>query len=160
MYKWMTALALTAAVAVAIPALSLAGGSASHHCKLNLTVRAHRVKTFSGTPPASGHDLHGGTVDGKVCGDKFRGAMREENRYPDPPGFKIKTQTYGPVGSFRSKGNGTAVVNPDGKTLTLTGQMTIGGGTGVYNGATGSIKFKAIVDDGVATFHWTGELDY
>ena len=160
MYRWFAGLVATAALAVAIP--TLAQGAPSHHCKVDLTMLAHRVKTFSGKPPASGHDLHAGVVGGKICGKAFRGAAREENRYPEPPGFTIKLATFGPIGSFRSKGDGTAAINPDGKTLTLTGQMDVTGGTGVYNGSSGSLEFTARVDanSGVARFHLTGELDY
>jgi hypothetical protein len=160
MYRWFAGLVATAALAVAIP--TLAHGAPDHHCNVNLTMLAHRVKTFSGKPPSSGHDLHAGVVDGKICGKRFRGAAREENRYPEPPGFTIKLATFGPIGSFRSKGDGTAVVNPDGKSLTLTGQMDVTGGTGVYKGSSGSLEFTARVpfETGVAKFHLTGELDY
>jgi hypothetical protein len=160
MFRWIAGLVVTAALAVAIPAL--AQGSPDHHCKVNLTMLATRVKTYSGNPPGSGHDLHAGVVDGKICGQRFRGAAREENRYPDPPGFTIKLATFGPIGSFRSKGDGTAVVNPDGESLTLTGQMSVTGGSGVYKGSTGLIKFTARVrvENGIAKFHLTGNLDY
>ena len=159
MFKWVIGLAAAAALAVAIP--SFAGADGNHECTLDLTVRASRVRIFSGHPPASGHDLSAGTVDGTICGDPFHGAMRQQNRYPNPPGFKTNVATFGPVGSFRSKGNGTAALNGDGS-VDLRGQMRIVGGTGIYDDPSGSIRFTGHVPfrSSVATFHFRGTIEY
>jgi hypothetical protein len=160
MSKWAVGLIAVLASAVAIPTFAGAAGQRGE-CKLDLRTRNARTKTFSGQPPASGRDESAGTVDGTICGKAFHGALRQRNSYPDPPGFNTKVVTFGPSGSFRSKGSGTGQVNGDGS-ISLHGEMEIVGGAGKYKDANGTIKFTGRVPfkSPVALFHFTGTIKY
>ena len=161
MSKWVAGVAVAAAAGLAVAIPTFAGADGQRECSLNLTVRAARTRIFSGQPPASGRDESAGTVDGTICGRPFHGALRERNTYPNPPGFTINTLTFGPVGSFRAIGAGTAKLNPD-SSISLSGRQRITNGTGIYEDASGSTRFTGKVASGsnVAIFHFTGEIEY
>ncbi|MDX6521630.1 MAG: hypothetical protein QOJ31_284 [Gaiellales bacterium] len=157
-------------VGIALVAVALVGGisalpsvakSKKHHCTVDLTVRLAQVAVNSGSPPASGSSTNAGTVDGKVCGKAFHGALRALTTYPAPGSFTVKAVSFGPLGSTIAKGSGTGTANPDGS-FSVSGSTQTTGGTGSTKGATGSATFTGTQpkDSNVVTEHVVGTLNY
>jgi hypothetical protein len=157
-------------VGVALVAVALVGGISAlpsiakpkkHNCAVDVTVLLAQVKVNSGSPPASGTSTNAGTVDGKICGKAFHGAVRALTTYPTPGTFKVKVVTFGPLGSTLSQGSGTGTVNADGS-ISISGSTHTIGGTGNTKGATGSNTFTGTQpkNSSVVTEHVVGTLNY
>jgi hypothetical protein len=157
-------------VGIVLAAVALVGGSLAlpsaakpkqHHCNVDVTVRLAQVKVNSGNPPANGKSTGAGTVDGKVCGKAFHGAVRTVTTYPTPGTFKFRAVSFGPLGSTIAQGSGTGTLNADGS-ITVSGSSHNIGGTGITKGATGSNTFtgKQPKNSTVLTEHVVGTLNY
>jgi hypothetical protein len=157
-------------VGLVVVAVALVGGSAAlpsaakpkkHHCNVDVTVRIAQTKVNSGSPPANGKSTGAGTVDGKVCGKAFHGAVRAVTTFPTPGTFKIRAVTFGPLGSTIATGSGTGTLNPDGS-ATVSGSTHNIGGTGITKGATGSNTFTGTqpANSNVVIEHVVGTLNY
>jgi hypothetical protein len=157
-------------VGIVLVAVALVGGSVAlpsaakpkkHQCTVDVIARLAQVKVNSGNPPANGKSTGAGTVDGKICGKAFHGAVRTVTRYPTPGTFKFTAVSFGPLGSTTAKGSGTGTVNPDGS-ITVTGSSHNVGGTGITKGATGSETFTGTqpANSNVLTEHVVGTLNY
>ena len=163
MTKWTVPVVAALAVAIAIPTFAGAsGGTKKHHCSFNLNALIARTKVISGSPPASGSEQQAGTVDGKQCGKKYHGALRDVTSYPKAGTLHSKQISFAPLGSAKSTDDGTGTVNEDGS-VDFSGTGKITGGTGAYKGATGSYTFTGHADSvnsTVASFHAKGHLNY
>jgi hypothetical protein len=151
----------TVAVAVATPLLAVAMAKSGHTCTFDLTASSAVVKTNSGNPPASGSNTSAATLDGEVCGKPFHGASRDVNSFPTLGRFIGQIVNFGPLGSIKARFAGTASVNPD-HSDSLRGQGTVTGGTGAYQGATGSVSFTGTkpANSEVTTQRITGSFNY
>jgi hypothetical protein len=163
MRKWVLPVLATLAVGVfVIPTLAGAARTPrKHKCSFNVTALVAQVKVKSGNPPVSGSATDAATVDGKLCGKRFRGAARTSNTYPTPGSFTSKAQAFGPRGSVKAKFSGTGKLNPDGS-VSFSGSGKVTGGTGIYKRAIGSLSFTGTSPSGstVATQHIKGKVKY
>jgi hypothetical protein len=159
MRKWLSLIAAALTVAVVVPALA---GAASHRkCSFNLTFLTAPVKA-SGNPPLSGTETRGATVDGKLCGKQFHGASRLTITYvgPGKPNT-VLFAAFGPVGSLRGIAHAVGIRQPDGS-ASISGSGKITGGTGLYNGAVGSLSATGSTPahSNVNTLHDTGTVRF
>jgi hypothetical protein len=142
-------------------ALAGAAKTKKHNCKVDVTALVATVRVISGNPPVSGSQEDAGTVDGKICGKAFHGAVRSVDTFTSPGVFNINSVTFGPVGSTNAKGTATGTLNPDGS-ASFSGKGKFVGGTGVSKGATGSFTFTGTQPKNgpAATQHIVGTLKY
>ena len=155
----LVALAI-AGSAAALP--GLAKGKRKHTCKVDVTALVATVKTNGGNPPDSGSNTSAGTIDGKICGKRFHGAVRGLVVFTGAGKFKLTNVTFGPKGSTTSKGSGVGTLNSDGS-VGFSGTAKIVRGTGDTKGATGSYKFtgtQSTEDSSLSTQHVVGTLKY
>jgi hypothetical protein len=158
MRKWLVVPIVVALSPVVVPTLATAAGNPK--CSLNLTVLTAPVKD-TGSPPLSGTELRGGTVDGKLCGKQFVGAQRVVITFAGAGKRTVDTTVFGPRGSFKTNGPVVAVPQPNGS-LSITGRGKITAGTGLYRGATGSFSATGTkpANSNVNTIHITGTIKF
>jgi hypothetical protein len=156
------AIAVVAVAAVVIVGNAALAGAAKTHknCKIDLTGLVATLKKNSGSPPVDGSVTDGGTLDGKLCGKRFRGAYRDTLTFTLPGKFKLASTSFGPDGSTRAKGTGTASLNPDGS-VSIAGKGTYVGGTASGRAARGSFTFTGTepANSNISKLHIAGTIE-
>ena len=154
------ALAMLAALTLAVIAPTLASAVGKTKCRIALTSLTAPVHV-SGHPPLSGSVTSAGTVDGKLCGRSFHGALRLAGTFTAPGQVTGPGEIFGPLGSIRLTGKTVGTHHPDGSG-SLSGSAKITGGTGVYRGARGSFSITGTSPNGsnVNTVQITGTIKF
>jgi hypothetical protein len=161
MRRWTLVAAAALTAGGVSPTLAGAASGHKHKCSFTLTALAARVMNISGNPPLSGTSLSAATVDGKLCGKPFQGAMRLVRTVLGPVQLSVAFTNFGQLGSFSGKFTGTSTANPN-STSSFTGQGKITSGTGLYKGATGSFTASGAKPSGTSpsAVTFTGTLKY
>jgi hypothetical protein len=150
---------MLAALTLAVIAPTLATAAGTTKCHIAFTSLTAPVKV-SGKLPLTGSSVTtAGTIDGKLCGRAFHGAMRLAGTFTAPGKSTAAGRIFGPLGSIRVTGNTVGTHHPDGSG-SLNGSAKITGGTGPYKGARGSFSITGTSPAGsnVNTIQITGTI--